>query len=197
VCGGRGVVSDNQGLFSFSQPCQNCAGTGFKIETPCPTCHGSGVEYAARQVKVRIPAGVEDGQRIRVKGRGGAGRNGGPAGNLFVVVHVDPHPVFGRKGRDLTVTAPVTFAEAVLGSTIKVPTLDRPVTLKVPAGTRSGRVLRVRGRGVPGPHGTGDLLVTVEVAVPEHPTEEERDLIEKLGQSTDGDHLRSATWGEI
>src|SRR5438270_644431 len=114
VCGGRGVVSDNQGLFSFSQPCQNCSGTGFKIEHPCPTCSGSGVEYAARQVKVRIPAGVDDGQRIRIKGRGGAGRNGGPAGNLYVVVHVDPHPVFARRGRDLTVAVPIPFPEAAL-----------------------------------------------------------------------------------
>jgi molecular chaperone DnaJ len=197
ICGGRGVVSDNQGMFSFSQPCQNCAGTGFKIDSPCPTCHGAGVEYAARQVKVRIPAGVEDGQRIRVKGRGGAGRGGGPAGNLFVVVHVDPHPVFGRKGRDLTVAAPVTYAEAVLGATITVPTLDRPVTLKVPPGTRSGRTFRVRGRGVHAARSTGDLLVSVEVAVPEHPTPEQQEAIDRLGELMDGSQLRSATWGEI
>jgi molecular chaperone DnaJ len=197
VCGGRGVVSDNQGLFSFSQPCQNCAGTGFKIENPCPTCLGSGVEYAARQVKVRIPAGVEDGQRIRVKGRGGAGRNGGPSGNLFVVVHVDPHPVFGRKGRDLTVTAPVTYAEAVLGATITVPTLGRPVTLKVPPGTRSGRTFRVRGRGVPATGKAGDLLVSVEVAVPEDPTPEQKEAVSRLAEITDGPGLRSATWGEV
>jgi molecular chaperone DnaJ len=198
ICGGRGVIQDNQGMFSFSQPCQNCAGTGFKIEHPCPTCLGSGVEYAARQVKVRIPAGVEDGQRIRVKGRGGVGRHGGPAGNLFVVVHVDPHPVFGRKGKDLTVTAPVTFPEAALGATITVPTLDKPVTLKVPAGTRSGRILRVRGRGVPGTGstGAGDLLVTVEVTVPEHMTDEQKEAVSRLADLTDGASLRSATWGE-
>jgi len=183
-------------LFSFSQPCQNCGGTGLKVEHPCPTCTGSGVEYSARQVKVRIPAGVEDGQRIRVKGRGGVGRNGGPAGNLFVVVHVDAHPVFGRKGKDLTVIAPVTFPEAALGASITVPTLDKPVTLKVPAGTRSGRTLRVRGRGVPGQNGSGDLLVSVEVTVPEHLTDEQKEAVSRLAKVTDGASLRSATWGE-
>ncbi len=196
ICGGRGVVNDNQGLFSFSQPCQNCGGTGFKIENPCPTCYGTGVEYAARQVKVRIPAGVEDGQRIRVKGRGAAGRNGGPAGHLLVVVHVDAHPVFGRKGKDLTVTAPVTFPEAALGTTITVPTLDKPVTLKVPAGTRSGRTFRVRGRGVHAPGGAGDLLVTVDVAVPTRLSAEEKAAVADLGGMMDGDHLRHAAWGE-
>ena len=198
VCGGRGVISDNQGLFSFSQPCPNCGGTGFKVEHACPTCQGSGVEYAARQVKVRIPAGVEDGQRIRVKGRGGAGRHGGPAGNLFVVVHVDPHPVFGRKGRDLTVTAPVTFPEATLGTSITVPTLDKPVTLKVPGGTRSGRTFRVRGKGVPANRGHGDLLVTVEVAVPDPKglTAEQQEAVAKLGSLLDGDSRRQAVWGD-
>ncbi len=194
VCGGRGVVQDNQGLFSFSQPCQACGGTGFRIENPCPTCHGSGVEYAARQVKVRIPAGVEDGQRIRVKGRGGAGRGGDPPGNLYVVVQVDAHKVFGRKGKDLTLTVPVTFAEAALGTTITVPTLDKPVTLKVPAGTRSGRTFRVRGRGVPVASGVGDLLVSVEVAVPERLTPEEEKAVTALGGLMDGDSLRESLW---
>ncbi len=196
VCGGRGVVQDNQGLFSFSQPCQACSGSGFRIEHPCPTCHGSGVEYAARQVKVRIPAGVEDGQRIRVKGRGGAGRGGGPAGNLYVVVQVDQHRIFGRKGRDLTLTVPVTFAEAALGTTITVPTLEKPVTLKVPAGTRSGRTFRVRGRGVPASSGTGDLLVTVDVAVPERLSPEEEKAVAALGGLMNGDSLRESLWSD-
>jgi molecular chaperone DnaJ len=196
VCGGRGVINDNQGLFSFSQPCQNCSGTGLKIENPCPTCLGSGVEYAARQVKVRIPAGVEDGQRIRVKGRGGAGRGGAPAGNLFVAVHVDPHPLFGRKGRDLTITVPVTFPEAALGTTITVPTLDKAVTLKVPAGTRSGRTFRVRGRGVPASAGAGDLLVSVDVAVPTALEGQAKDLVNQLSEVLDGESMRSALWSE-
>ena len=196
ACAGRGVISDNQGLFSFSQPCQACGGTGTRIETPCPTCHGVGVEYAGREVKVRIPAGVEDGQRIRVKGRGGAGRGGGPAGNLYVVVHVGSHPVFGRRGKDLTLSVPVTFPEATLGTTISVPTLERPVTLKVPAGTKSGRVLRVRGRGVPASSGAGDLLVNVEVWVPTTLSDEEREAVETLGDLMKGESLREHLWGE-
>jgi molecular chaperone DnaJ len=188
------VIQDNQGLFSFSQPCQTCGGTGLRVENPCPTCHGVGVEYAARQVKVRIPAGVEDGQRIRVKGRGGAGRGGGPAGNLYVVVRVDPHKVFGRRSKDLTLTVPITYAEAVLGTTIKVPTLDKPVTLKVPPGTRSGQTLRVRGRGVAASSGAGDLLVTVEVAVPDHVTDEEREAVAALGDLSNGEGLRQYLW---
>ena len=196
VCNGRGVVSDNQGLFSFSQPCQACGGSGVRIETPCPTCHGAGVEYAAREVKVRIPAGVEDGQRIRVKGRGGAGRRGGPPGNLYVIVHVDRDAVFGRRGKDLTITAPVTFPEAALGTTITVPTLERPVTLKVPAGTKSGRVLRVRGKGVPASSGAGDLLVTVEVAVPPKLSEPEREAVQALGDLMKGESLREHLWSD-
>jgi len=199
VCGGRGVVQDNQGLFSFSQPCQACAGTGFKVEEPCPTCHGTGVEYAARQVKVRIPPGVEDGQRIRVKGRGGAGRGGAPPGNLYVVVHVEPHPLFARRGRDLTVTVPVTFAEAALGATVSVPTLDKPVTLKIPAGTPSGRTFRVRGKGVPpstASHPAGDLLVTVEVSVPRHLSDAQRKALGALGETMDGERLRAGAFPE-
>jgi molecular chaperone DnaJ len=196
VCSGRGVVNDNQGLFSFSQPCQACGGSGFRVETPCPTCHGSGVEYKARQVKVRIPAGVEDGQRIRVKGRGAAGRGGGSAGDLYVVVHVDSHPIFGRSGKNLTLNLPVSFPEAVLGATVTVPTLDQPVTLKVPAGTRSGRTLRVRGRGVPTSSGTGDLLVTIDVAVPQDLSEAERKTVAALGDLRKGDGLREYLWGD-
>jgi molecular chaperone DnaJ len=144
------------------------------------------VERRPREVKVRIPAGVDDGQRIRLNGRGGAGRNGGPPGDLFVIVHVAPHELFNRKGKDLLLTVPVTFPEATLGAEIKVPTLDgAPVTLKVPAGTRSGRTFRVKGRGVPVTKGAGDLLVTTEVAVPTKLTPEQRDLLEALAEATD------------
>jgi molecular chaperone DnaJ len=186
-CGGRGVVSDNQGPFSFSSPCPVCGGRGVQIEDPCPTCRGSGVERRAREVKVRIPAGVQDGQRIRLKGRGGPGRNGGPAGDLYVVVHVQPHALFGRSGRDLTLTVPVTFAEAALGADIKVPTLSAgPVTVRIPEGTRSGRTFRVKGKGVAGAKGAGDLLVTVEVAVPSKLSSAERKAVEALHAASEG-----------
>src|SRR5438270_1245233 len=179
-CGGRGAVEDNQGPFSFSRACPRCSGRGTIVESPCPTCRGTGVERRPRQVKVRIPAGVDDGQRIRLKGRGGAGRNGGPPGDLYVVVHVAPHELFNRKGRDLLLTVPVTFPEAALGAEIKVPTLDGgPVTLRIPAGTRSGRTFRVKGRGVPVSKGAGDLLVTTEVAVPAKLTAEQREAVER------------------
>jgi molecular chaperone DnaJ len=191
ACGGRGVQDDNQGLFSFSQPCRECGGTGMKVETPCRTCRGRGIERRPRQVKVRIPAGVEDGQRIRIKARGGAGANGGPPGDLYVTVRVDSHPVFGRQGKNLTLTVPVSFPEAALGARITVPTLDKPVTLKIPAGTRSGRTFRVKGHGIPAASGTGDLLVTVEVAVPQRLTDEERDAIEALASASKGESPRS------
>ena len=185
MCGGRGAVEDNQGPFSFSRPCPRCSGRGTIVESPCPTCKGSGVERRPRQVKVRIPAGVDDGQRIRLKGRGGAGRNGGPPGDLYVVVHVAPHELFKRTGKDLLLTVPVTFPEAALGAEIKVPTLDGgPVTLRVPAGTRSGRTFRVKGRGVPVSKGAGDLLVTTEVAVPAKLTAEQREAVETLAETT-------------
>lgn len=179
-CSGRGVIDDDQGLFSLSQPCPQCGGRGMVVERPCPTCRGTGNELRPREVKVRVPAGVSDGQRIRLKGRGAAGRNGGPPGDLYVVVRVGSHPIFVRSGDNLTVTVPVTFAEAALGAEVTVPTLDGQVKVKIPAGTRSGRTFRVKGRGAPTRKGTGDLLVTVEVAVPASLSEEEREAIEAL-----------------
>ncbi|MGY1822449.1 molecular chaperone DnaJ [Geodermatophilus sp. SYSU D00079] len=166
VCQGAGVTSRSQGAFAFSEPCRNCRGTGQVVDDPCPTCAGNGVTTQTRTITVRIPAGVKDGQRIRLAGKGAPGRRGGPAGDLYVVVHVSEHELFGRKGNDLTLTVPITYAEAALGTTLTVPTLDGNVSLKVPAGTASGQTLRVRGRGVPGKGRAGDLLVTVEVAVP-------------------------------
>ncbi|MGY1746847.1 DnaJ C-terminal domain-containing protein [Blastococcus sp. SYSU D00695] len=166
VCQGAGVTSRSQGAFAFSEPCRNCRGSGSVVDDPCPTCSGSGVTTQTRTITVRIPAGVKDGQRIRLAGKGAPGRRGGPAGDLFVVVHVSPHELFARTGDDLTLTVPITFGEATLGTTLTVPTLDGNVSLRVPAGTASGQTLRVRGRGVTGKSRAGDLLVTVEVAVP-------------------------------
>jgi molecular chaperone DnaJ len=186
-CDGRGVLDDNQGFFSFSQPCPNCGGQGYVIDDPCPTCHGTGIEHRPREVKVRLPAGVADGQRIRLKGRGGPGRNGGPPGDLFVTARVGSHPLFGRRGDDLTITVPVTFPEAALGADVRVPTLDGgSVKLRIPPGTRSGRTLRVKGKGVPGRRNTGDLLVTVEVAVPQKLSDDERKAVEALAAAADG-----------
>ena len=183
-CGGRGVRDENQGFFSFSQPCRECSGTGMKVETPCKDCRGSGIVHRPRQVKVRIPPGVTDGQRIRVKGRGAVGSNGGATGDLYVTVRVASHPAFGRSGKHVTITVPVTISEAALGATVRVPTLDGPVTLRVPAGTRSGRTFRVKGHGSPVAGNPGDLLVTVEVAVPERLTDAERAALEALQEAT-------------
>jgi molecular chaperone DnaJ len=180
-CQGTGTVAENQGFFSLSRTCPRCAGTGQIIEHPCERCGGSGSVSATRQLTVRIPAGVKDGQRIRLTGRGEAGSVGGRSGDLFVRVHVEPHPVFGRKDSDLTLELPVTFAEAALGSNVKVPTLNGAVTLKVPAGTRSGKTFRIRGKGASKPKGgAGDLLVTVEVDVPSKLSKEERELLTRL-----------------
>jgi molecular chaperone DnaJ len=180
-CNGRGVVDDNQGMFSFSSPCPVCRGAGTVVDDPCPTCHGSGIEKRPRQVATRIPPGVKDGQTIRLKGRGGPGRNGGPAGDLLVRLRVAPHPVFGRTGDHLTVTVPITFAEAALGADVDVPTLDGgPVTLRVKPGTQSGSRHRVTGRGIQNGKRTGDLIVTTEVRVPTKLSDEERQAIEQL-----------------
>ena len=181
ACGGRGSLNDNQGFFSFSSPCRSCGGQGRVIEYPCSTCRGSGIEHRPREVNVRIPAGVNDGQRIRLKGRGAPGRNSGPAGDLFVECQVTPHPVFSREGLNLLVRVPVTFPEAVLGATISVPTLDgADVALRLKPGTQSGSRHRVKGKGISSSKQTGDLIVTVDVHVPTSLTKDEEKAIEAL-----------------
>ncbi|MFI6098520.1 molecular chaperone DnaJ [Lentzea sp. NPDC051213] len=188
TCSGSGLVTRSQGAFAFSEPCRDCRGTGRIIEDPCPECGGDGVSTRTRTLTVRIPSGVDDGQRIRLAGQGEPGRNGGPSGDLFVRVHVNPHSVFGRQGNDLTLTAPMTFSELALGTTLTVPTLDGKVTLKVPAGTASGRVLRARGKGITKRDGSaGDLLITLEVAVPNNLSSEARKALEAYAATT-GDH---------
>lgn len=158
--------------------------TTVHLSTDIPTA--GGVERRTREVKVRIPPGVDDGQRIRLRGKGGPGRGGGQPGDLYVVVDVQPHEMFGRNGRDLTLTVPITFPEAALGANVKVPTLDAgTVTLKVPAGTTSGKTFRVKGKGIETPKGEGDMLVTVEVVVPQKLSKREREAIEALAEVTD------------
>lgn len=194
TCGGRGVVAQNQGLFSFSQPCGQCGGSGRLIETLCTKCRGSGSENRLRQVKLRVPAGVKDGATLRLRGKGAPGSFGGPAGDLMVRIRVAPSRTFGRKDNDLTVKVPITFTEATLGTKIDVPTLNGGVKVKIPAGTPSGKTFRVSGRGITPERGRrGDLLVTVEVAVPQKVSKDEKRLLEELAQHETDDirsHLR-------
>ena len=179
-CGGRGVVSDSQGLFAFSQPCPRCRGNGTIVEKPCRHCRGSGRERVTKRYSVKIPPGARSGTRIRLKGKGEAGHNGGPAGDLYVVVDVEPSPLYERRGSDLLLDVPVTYAEAALGASVEIPTPEGPVSLKVPSGTESGKLLRVKGRGVPRLKGSGrgDLLARVKVTVPKKLTKAEREALE-------------------
>ncbi|MFI1681776.1 molecular chaperone DnaJ [Streptomyces sp. NPDC020607] len=194
TCVGTGQVSrGGGGGFSLTDPCMDCKGRGLIAQNPCDVCKGSGRAKSSRTMQVRIPAGVSDGQRIRLRGKGSPGEQGGPAGDLYVVVHVDAHPVFGRKGDNLTVTVPVTYPEATLGGEVKVPTLGGPpVTLKLPAGTPNGRTMRARGKGAVRKDGTrGDLLVTVEVSVPTSLSESAKDALESYRKATAGDDPRA------
>lgn len=184
-CHGTGLVTRNQGAFSFSEPCRECQGVGTIVEERCPECQGTGGVTKSRRLNVRVPAGVSDGQRIRLAGRGEPGVRGGPPGNLYVLVRVRPDDLFGRSGDHLTLTVPITFTEAVLGTDLRVPTLDGPVTLRVPPGTPSGRTLRARGKGVPRRDGSaGDLLVTVDVVVPAQVSAEARTALESFAKET-------------
>ncbi len=179
-CGGAGQVATNQGLFSMAQTCPRCRGSGRVVEHPCKACKGTGSVRTTRRFSVRIPAGVKDGARIRLGGRGEPGPAGAAPGDLYVRVGVGRHPLFGRKGNDLTLDVPVTFAEAALGANVQVPTLNGAVTLKVPSGTPSGKTFRIRGKGAPKRGGFGDLLVTVRVEVPQKLSRDEKDLLQKL-----------------
>lgn len=188
-CGGRGVTDDNQGFFAMTAPCQVCQGTGTRIEYPCDTCRGTGIERRPREVKTRIPAGVKDGQTIRLSGRGAPGRNGGPPGDLLVQLKVMPHARFGRKGNDLTVTVPVSFADAALGADIDVPALDGgTVTLRIKPGTQPGSRHRVKEKGVARTTSkgtvTGSLIVTVDVVVPTELNDAQRAAVEAFAAAS-------------
>jgi molecular chaperone DnaJ len=193
ACLGTGQTSRNAGGFAFAEPCRECRGRGLVVDDPCADCGGSGRAMGTRTLTVRIPAGVRDGQRIRLKGKGGPGERGGPAGDLYVVVHVGAHELFGRSGDNLTLTVPVTFAEAALGGEVTVPTLNgSTVTLRLPPATANGRTFRVRGKGATRSDGTkADLLVTVEVAVPTKLTSEARSAVEAFRDATAGEDPRA------
>ena len=181
-CRGRGVVSESQGLFALSQPCPRCGGNGTVVEQPCRKCSGTGRERRTKRYAVKIPAGVKDGTQIRLKGKGEAGYGGGPAGDLIVVTKVAPSPLFKRRGADLILEVPVTYAEAALGANVEIPTPEGRISLKVPPGSEDGKLLRVKGRGAPKLNGggKGDLLARVRLVVPKKLTKAEREALENL-----------------
>jgi len=181
-CNGRGVKAESQGLFALSQPCPRCRGNGTVIEQPCKNCKGSGRERRRKTYTVKIKPGVKDGTRIRLKGKGEAGENGGPAGDLIVVTHVAQSKTYERRGDDLVVEVPVSFAAAALGDKVEVPTPDGPVSLKIPAGSEDGKLLRIKGRGAQKLNGSGkgDVLASVRIQVPKRMNKKERELLEEL-----------------
>ncbi len=181
-CHGRGVKAESQGLFALSQPCPRCRGNGTVIEDPCPTCRGTGRERRTKRYTVKIPAGVKDGSRIRLRGKGEAGFGGAEAGDLYVVTRVAPSDVYTRRGDDLVVDVPVGYPDAALGARVEVPTPDGSVTVKVKAGTTDGMLLRVKGKGAPKLKGSGkgDVLARVKLTVPKKLSKKQRDLLEEL-----------------
>jgi molecular chaperone DnaJ len=189
TCSGAGQVRYQQGFFSVARTCGQCRGTGRVIKNPCETCRGAGRVEREKQMEVKIPAGVETGSRLRVQGEGEAGTGGGPSGDLYVVIHVKQHDVFERQGNNLYASIPVTFAQAALGADVTVPTLDAEHSLKVPAGTQTSTVFRVKGQGMPalGGRGRGDLFVSVTVVTPTTLTREQRKLLEQLAQIEEKD----------
>lgn len=192
TCRGSGQVARNVGGFGIPQACSACQGTGQKIEKPCRSCHATGIVRDTKTVQIKIPRGVKDGAAIRLSGRGAAGPNGGPAGDLIVRIAVTPHPVFGRRDDNLTITVPITFSEATLGAQISVPVVTGGnVTLKIPAGTTSGKTFRIKGRGVINSKGKqGDLLVTVELAIPLKLSKQAKSALETFAKETENDDPR-------
>ena len=182
TCNGSGTVATSQGLFALQQPCPQCRGMGSIVETPCPTCHGSGRERRTKRYTVKIPAGVRDGTRIKLKGKGEAGYGGAQAGDLYVVTRVEQSKVYERRGDDLVVQVPVTYPTAALGGTVEVPTPEGAVSLKVPAGTEDGKLLRIKGRGAPNVKGggKGDVLARIRIEVPKRVNKKQRELLEQL-----------------
>jgi molecular chaperone DnaJ len=188
VCEGRGVETQGQGMFSISQPCSRCGGSGTIIEEPCPTCHGAGAVRTVKRLRVNIPAGVRDGGRIRLAGKGEPGRDGGPPGDLYLITHVSPSPVFKRRGDNLEVEVPLSIPEALRGAEVRVPTLDGSKTLRVAPGTRHGTVQRLRGEGPPklGGKARGDIHYRFLLDVPDSLTDEQQSAVEALATVMNG-----------
>jgi len=185
-CEGRGIETQGQGMFSISQPCSRCGGAGTVIEDPCPTCHGSGAVRTVKRLRVNIPAGVRDGSRIRLAGKGEPGRNGGPPGDLYLLTHVAPSPVFTRKGDNFEVEVPLTIPEALRGAEVRVPTLNGSKTLRVRPGTTHGTVQRLRGEGPPklgAGKERGDIHYRFVIDVPENLSKEQEQAIDELSKS--------------
>jgi len=194
-CGGRGIDSESQGFFSISQPCPRCGGAGQVIEDPCATCGGSGLTQQRKRYRVRIPAGVDDGSRIRVAGKGEDGPRGGPPGDLYVVTRVAPSAVFRRRSDgNLEVTVPITVAEAIGGATVEVPTLNGSKRIRVPAGTRHGTVQRLRGEGPlePGGRSRGDILYRLEIEVPRDLSGDQKRALEEFAEAMNDHDPRAA-----
>jgi molecular chaperone DnaJ len=187
-CQGRGIESQGQGLFSISQPCSRCNGTGAIIEEPCPTCQGSGAVRTLKKYRVNIPAGVRDGSRVRLAGKGEPGRSGGPPGDLYVITRVSSSPVFTRKGDNVEVEVPLTIPEAIRGAEVEVPTLGGRKKLRVPAGTKHGTVQRLRGEGPPrlSGKGRGDIHYRFVIDVPASLSQEQSEAVEKLSEVMNG-----------
>jgi molecular chaperone DnaJ len=184
TCGGVGQVRMQQGFFSIQQTCPGCKGAGTVISDPCKKCHGRGRIAKTRKLSVKVPAGVDDGDRIRLSGEGEAGRNGGPSGDLYVEIRVNPHKIFEREGGDLSCEVPISIATATLGGEVELPTLDGNVSLKIPAGTQSGKVFRLRNKGVVTvrDHRTGDLFARVAVETPVNLTDDQKSLLQEFDQ---------------
>ncbi|MDO8886560.1 molecular chaperone DnaJ [Candidatus Oleimmundimicrobium sp.] len=184
TCGGSGQVAQNQGFFSISRPCPQCLGRGVVIENPCPVCRGMGRAKKTEPFMVKIPAGVSDGSRIRFPRKGEAGLRGGPFGDLYIITKVRPHPIFKRDGSNILLDLPITFTEVALGTKVKVPTMNKSVSLKIPAGTQDGQVFRLKGKGAPRLKGLGkgDMLIKIKLVVPKKLSNEEKKLLEMLAE---------------
>jgi len=188
TCGGRGQVITSRGIFSIAQTCPHCQGAGRIIEKPCKACHGNGRRERSSKIKLRIPAGVETGSRLRSSGNGEAGLRGGPSGDLYVVLHVRPHEIFQRDGDDLLCEVPVSFIQAALGAEIEVPTLDGKATVKVPPGTQPNTMFRLKGKGVKNiqGYGYGDLHVRINVEVPTHLSAAQKAKLQEFAELCNG-----------